>query len=76
MGHILNEKLVRKVAYELRAIRKSRGLTQETVCNDTGIHAGRVEMGKLNITISTLSRLCDYYGVSLQDFFKELGDVH
>ena len=29
-----------------------------------------VERGEYNITLSTLADLCDYYNISLEDFFK------
>lgn len=37
---------------------------------ETDIHVGRAEKGEKNISISTLSDLCDYYGVTLEEFFR------
>lgn len=65
-----NEELVSAVGKRLRDIRTGKGLSQGIVYIDTDIHIARVEMGRYNVTISTLSDLCDYYGVSLEEFFK------
>lgn len=65
-----NEELVKAIGKRLRELRLSKGLSQDVVYIDTDIHIARVEMGRYNITISTLSDLCDYYGVSLEEFFK------
>jgi transcriptional regulator with XRE-family HTH domain len=37
---------------------------------DRGIQMARLESGKKNISISTLSVICKYLGVSLSEFFK------
>lgn len=36
---------------------------------DTGIHLARIEQGKQNITVSTLSKICEYFSIQLSDFF-------
>ena len=54
----------------LKDIRKNKGVTLENFYFDTGIHLARIEQGKTNITISTLSKICQYYEISLIDFFK------
>lgn len=64
-----NEELVKAVGKRLRELRVAKGLSQDVVYIDTDIHIARVEMGRYNVTISTLSDLCDYYGISLKDFF-------
>ncbi|MFR6635397.1 MAG: helix-turn-helix transcriptional regulator [Alistipes onderdonkii] len=50
------------------------GVSQETVYEDTGIHIGKIETEKYNITVSTLARLCRYYGISLGAFFDQVED--
>jgi len=56
----------------LKELRKSRGITLETFYFDTGIHLARIEQGKTNITISTLSKICNYFEISLVDFFIKI----
>lgn len=65
-----DEILVNSIVERLKLIRKERGLTQEAVTYDTDIHISRIETGKHSITITTLSDLCKYYGVTLEEFFK------
>lgn len=55
---------------QLKKLREERSLTQEDVYNDTGIHLARIETGKVNITVSTLYALLQYFNTSLSDFFR------
>lgn len=64
--------LLNAVANRLRHLRMERGISQKIVLIDTDIHVGRIELGKQNISISTLAILCDYYKISLVDFFKDI----
>ena len=54
----------------MRELRLAKGLSQDVVYIDTDVHIARVEMGRYNVTISTLSDLCDYYGITLKEFFE------
>lgn len=65
-----NVDLINAVGQRLKELRNQKGLSQEQVYFDTNIHVGRVETGKYNISISTLSELCMYYKVSIIDFFN------
>ena len=67
-----NGELLEAVARRLRELRAERGLSQANVYIDTDINMARVESGHTSITLTTLSSLCDYYGVSLEEFFKGL----
>ena len=64
-----NKVLLNKIVSQIKAIRKSKGITLEDFYFDTGIHLARIEQGNQNITISTLSKICDYFNLSLSDFF-------
>lgn len=64
-----NTLFIKEVADKFREIRKSKGLSQESVFIDTDYNIGRIESGKKNISISTLYDLCKYYNISLKDFF-------
>ena len=65
-----DKKLIKKIGIRLRDIRNERGITQEEFIYDTGIHIGRIETGTIDITISTLKRICVYYNITLEDLFK------
>lgn len=62
--------LLKAIAIRLRELRRAKGVSQETVYEDTGIHIGKIETERYNITVSTLARLCHYYGISLNAFFE------
>lgn len=64
-----NEELVRYIASRLRELRLERGLSQEKVLFETGVRVEHIEMGRNNITISTLHALCTLYGTTLYKFF-------
>ncbi len=66
----LNTELLNKVIACIKEIRKSKKITLEIFYFDTGVHLARIEQGKTNITVSTLSKICDYLEISLSDFFK------
>ncbi len=62
--------LLKAIARRLKELRAAKGVSQETVYEDTGLHIGRIETERHNITVSALSRLCDYYGITLSEFFE------
>ncbi len=64
-----DEKMIHAVAERFKELRKAREISQELVQIDTGYNIGGLESGAYNITISTLSNLCKYYGVSIKEFF-------
>lgn len=70
MAQIKNQALLRKIALRIKLLREKKEITQEQFYNDTGIHLGRVETGAMNISVSTLDAICQYFNISLEDFFK------
>ncbi len=70
--HYIDQELVRKAGQRLRQIRESRQLLQDIVDMDIDVNCSRIERGRSNITISTLSKLCTYYGIGLDEFFRGL----
>lgn len=71
-SHLRNDKLIQKISTQLKLLRERKGLSQEDVYNDTGIHISRIETSKINITVSTLDALCEYFEISLSCFFEDL----
>jgi transcriptional regulator with XRE-family HTH domain len=67
-----DKELIYAIILTLKELRESRGITLEIFYFDTGIHLARVEQGKTNISISTLSKICNYFEISLVDFFKKV----
>jgi len=67
----INSVLVSNIANHIKQLREDKGISQEMFYIDTDIHIGRIEAGKSNVTVSTLSAICDYLGITLSDFFKD-----
>jgi transcriptional regulator with XRE-family HTH domain len=67
-----DKEILDKIILTIKELRKSRGITLESFYFDTGIHLARIEQGKTNISVSTLSKICNYFEISLVDFFKEV----
>jgi transcriptional regulator with XRE-family HTH domain len=65
-----NTELSKRIVFCIKELRKSKNITLEVFYFDTGIHLARIEQGKQNITIATLSKICEYLQISLSDFFK------
>lgn len=72
MGQYKDEKLLKKIAMEIKRLRREKGITQDHFYYDTNIHIARIETGKVNPSISTIKSICNYFGVSLTDFFEEI----
>lgn len=62
--------LLSEVAQRIKQLREEKGISQEVFYIDTDIHIGRIELGKSNITISTLAAICKYFDTTLSDFFE------
>lgn len=67
-----NIEALEKIAAKLRLLRRKAGLQQKTVSDETGLNIGHFETARKNITLSSLERLCDYYGITLKEFFKDI----
>jgi transcriptional regulator with XRE-family HTH domain len=71
-GQLKNQELINQIVFLIKQLREERGLTQEDVYNDTGIHIARIETTKVNISISTLHALTLYFEISLESFFSRI----
>ena len=67
-----NRKLLLEIAQKIKQLREEKGVSQDVFYIDTDIHIARIETGKLNITVSTLKAICEYFEISLYDFLKEM----
>lgn len=70
MGQRKNDILLRKIASVVKTLRAKKGVTQQEVFIDINIHVGRIEVVDANPSITTISDLCEYFGIELSDFFK------
>lgn len=39
---------------------------------ETGLNMGHLEGARKNVTLTTLERLCEYYNITLDEFFKDI----
>lgn len=69
-GYKRNTVLLKEVAKRLKKLREANGKSQADVYIDTDLNISRVESGNTSINLTTLSTLCDYYGTTLEEFFK------
>ena len=56
------------LANRVKQLRKEKGVTQEQMYNDTGIHVARIEQGKRDISFTTLVKMAEYFETSLGEF--------
>ena len=70
MDNNKDQTLLISLAHRVKQLRLNKGVTQEDAYNDTGIHFGRIEQGKRDASITTIKKLCDYFELSLEDFFS------
>lgn len=70
-----DKELLNKIILTIKEVRKKHGVTLETFYFDTGIHLARIEQGKTNISVSTLSKICDYFNLELSQFFSEVENI-
>lgn len=66
-----NTKLLKNIALRIKELREQKGITQEDFYNDTGINIGRIERAINNVSITTLAKICNYFDITLKEFFKK-----
>ncbi len=70
MDRQVNQELIDKIVLRIRKLREKKAVTLQEFYDDTGIHLARIESEKRDLPISTLSRICDYFGLTLSEFLK------
>lgn len=72
MTQARDKRLIQLISRKIKILRDAKGLTLEEAYFDTGIHFARIEQGKTNVSITTLSAVCKYLGISLREFFEDI----
>lgn len=65
---------LKELGLRLRTLREGRGETQGRAAESVGLHRtyiNRVENGRENITVATLYRFADHYGVAAGEILPE-----
>lgn len=71
------ERLHRAVGDRLRELREDRGLTQERLAAEAGVHrtfVGKVERGESATTVDTIAVFCSALGLPLSEFFESFDE--
>lgn len=56
--------LIGCIAQRIKELRERTGVSQRLMYYDTDINIGRLETGKENIKITTIAKLCTYFGIT------------
>lgn len=64
-----DDAMLQAIAAKLKELRAKTGMTQLAVAKKTGQNIGRMEAAQSNMTISSLEKACQFYEISLEDFF-------
>ena len=72
MIQIRNDKLLKLIALRIKKLRSGKKISQKDFYNDTNIHIARIETAKINLSISTLNAICEYFEITLKEFFDDL----
>ena len=67
-----DEAFLIKVGSRIQELMIDKGITHEVFYNDTSINPHRLIIGKMNMTISTFSRICEYLETTPEVFFKTI----
>lgn len=74
MGRSPVPPVLANLAARLKAARERKPLTLQEVYDQTGIHVGRLEANRANMTVLTLLTLCRLYEVRASDLLLGLED--
>lgn len=72
MNDISRETILFNLARRIRNLRNEKGVSQQNAYNDTGIHFARIEQGNRDISYTTIYKICLYFDITKEDFFKDL----
>jgi transcriptional regulator with XRE-family HTH domain len=69
-----DDKTIKKFGQRLREIRQSKGVSQEQLAHDCGLEysqINRIELGKVNTSISHVALIAKHLGLSPRDLFDQ-----
>ena len=72
MPQLRDDKLLLSIALVLKELREDRGVSQHDVYYETGVHIARIENGKSNPSVSTLSVLLKYFRIKASEFYLKV----
>ncbi|MCD7971038.1 MAG: helix-turn-helix domain-containing protein [Alistipes sp.] len=66
----IDHNLLAMVASRVKELRLASKHSQESLSEETKLHIGRIETGRYNITLTSISVLCKFFGITVEEFFK------
>jgi transcriptional regulator with XRE-family HTH domain len=69
------DKIYKQIGERVIEARKAKGMSQEKLAEESGIdrsHMGFIEQGRRKPTVSTLFKIAESLGISLEQLFKGL----
>lgn len=73
MHKVRNQKLLNRLAKNLKRVRKARGLTQEDLAYKSGLtlsQIARIETGRLNTSVSTVFAILQALDAEANELFE------
>ena len=67
--------LLTQLAKRVKELRNGKGVTQADALTDTKILFSRIEQGKRDVSLSTISEICKYFNITLAEFFENHFDL-
>lgn len=64
--------LIKRIAQRIKQLRNAKGMSQRLMYYDTEINVGRLETGKEDIKITTIDKLCKYFDLTFEEFFRDI----
>lgn len=63
----------KQVVARCKELRLFRGVSQDEMRNDLGeMNIGRLESADFGTSLDTIVTVCDYHGITLEEFFKNI----
>lgn len=69
---VRDEILMDLIIHRMKELRSERGFTQEYVVENTGLNISQYEAKRNYPSLLSLSKLCNFYNITLSDFFSTL----
>lgn len=69
-------RILKTVGSQIRAVRKAKGLSQESLAEKSGLHhnyIGGVERGERNVSLENLNKIAHGLGVRMHDLLSDAG---
>ena len=64
--------IISRIVQRIKELRYKNNKSQREVYFNTSVSIGRIEQGNENIKVTTLLTLCQYFGITLSDFLKDI----